>query len=211
MQQARVFSVQQHWSKRLQKDFLAILRQRCTFIYGRFCYQRDAPWCSWLRHCATSLKVADSIPDGVNGIFRWHNLSGRTMALGSTQLLTEMNTGNISWGKGGRCVGLTLPPSCADCLEIWEPQPPGTLRACPGLQWDCFTFLLPVDSRNTSVLDSTDDLDMRFDSQQTLSMAPSVTTGFSPANLTSSNYDDSSQTDLHSNSDMLPSLTYSHN
>jgi hypothetical protein len=33
--------------------------------------------------------------------------------------------------KGGRCVGLTtLPPSCADCLEIWEPQPPGTLRAC---------------------------------------------------------------------------------
>ena len=26
-------------------------------------------------------------------------------------------------GKGGRCVGLTtLPPSCADCLEIWEPQ-----------------------------------------------------------------------------------------
>ena len=38
-------------------------------------------------------------------------------------------------GKGGRCVGLTtLPPSYADCLEIWEPQPPGgTLRACPGL------------------------------------------------------------------------------
>jgi len=25
-------------------------------------------------------------------------------------------------GKGGRCVWLTtLPPSCADCLEIWEP------------------------------------------------------------------------------------------
>jgi len=30
--------------------------------------------------------------------------------------------------KGGRCGGLTtLPHSCADCLEIWEPQPPGTL------------------------------------------------------------------------------------
>jgi len=40
-----------------------------------------------------------------------------------------MSTRNISCGgKGGRCVGLTnLPPSCADCLEIWEPQPPGTL------------------------------------------------------------------------------------
>jgi hypothetical protein len=37
-------------------------------------------------------------------------------------------------GKGGRCLGLTtLPPSCAECLEIWEPQPPGALRACPGL------------------------------------------------------------------------------
>jgi hypothetical protein len=31
----------------------------------------------------------------------------------------------------GRCMGLTtLPPSCADCLEIWEPQPPGAVRAC---------------------------------------------------------------------------------
>jgi len=38
------------------------------------------------------------------------------------------------WGKGGRCVGLTtLSHSCAKCLEIWEPQPPGTLRACQGL------------------------------------------------------------------------------
>jgi hypothetical protein len=23
-------------------------------------------------------------------------------------------------------------PSCADCLEIWEPEPVGTLRSCPG-------------------------------------------------------------------------------
>ena len=35
-------------------------------------------------------------------------------------------------GKGGRCVGLTtLPPSCADCLEIWEPQ--GLSRPVMGL------------------------------------------------------------------------------
>ena len=46
-----------------------------------------------------------------------------------------MSTGYISWGgKGGWCVRLTtLQPSCAECLEIWEPQPPGTLRACPGI------------------------------------------------------------------------------
>jgi len=36
-------------------------------------------------------------------------------------------------GIGGRCLGLpTLPLSSADCLEIQEPQPSGTLRACPG-------------------------------------------------------------------------------
>ena len=48
------------------------------------------PWCSWLRHCATSRKVAGSIPDGATGIFHCHNSSVRTMALGLTQPLTEM-------------------------------------------------------------------------------------------------------------------------
>jgi hypothetical protein len=55
-------------------------------------------WCSYLKHCATSRKVAGLIPHGVNGIFYWHNPSGRTMALGSTQALTEMSTRNISLG-----------------------------------------------------------------------------------------------------------------
>jgi hypothetical protein len=32
--------------------------------------------------------------------FYWHNSSGRTMALGLTQPLTEMGTRNISWGEG---------------------------------------------------------------------------------------------------------------
>jgi hypothetical protein len=51
------------------------------------------------------------------------------------------------WRKGGRCVRLTtLPPSCADCLEIWEPQPPGTLWACRSLQWDCLPLSLPLPS-----------------------------------------------------------------
>ena len=52
----------------------------------------------WLRHCATSWKVAGSIPHGANRIFHSHNPSGRTMALGLTQPLTEVSTGNISWG-----------------------------------------------------------------------------------------------------------------
>ena len=53
----------------------------------------------------------------------------------------KMSTTNIPGGKGGRCVRLkTLPPSRAECHEIWEPKPPGTLMATPGLIWDCFTF-----------------------------------------------------------------------
>jgi len=39
-----------------------------------------------------------SIPDGVIGIFHLPNPSGRTIALGLTQSLTEMGTRNISWG-----------------------------------------------------------------------------------------------------------------
>ena len=52
---------------------------------------------------ATSRKVAGSIPGGVIAIFHWHNPSDRTVALESTQPLTEMSTRNISWGvkKGG--------------------------------------------------------------------------------------------------------------
>jgi len=52
----------------------------------------------WRRHCAASRKVAGSIPDGVIGISHWRNPFGRTTVLGSTQLLTEMSTRNISWG-----------------------------------------------------------------------------------------------------------------
>jgi len=49
-------------------------------------------WSCWLRHCSRSRNVAGSIPDGVIGILPWHNPSGRTMALGSIQSLTEMST-----------------------------------------------------------------------------------------------------------------------
>ena len=71
------------------------------------------------------------------------------MALGLTQPLTEMSTRNISRGvKGGRCVWLTtLPPSYVDCLEIWEPQRPGTPRACPGIPPTCFDTQRPSSGR----------------------------------------------------------------
>ena len=64
--------------------------------------------------------VAGSIPNGVIGIFHLLNPSGRTMALGSTQPLTDNEYPEyLLGGKVGRCLGLTtLPPSCAKCLEF---------------------------------------------------------------------------------------------
>jgi hypothetical protein len=51
------------------------------------------------------------VPDEVD-FFNLRNPSGRTMALGSTQPLTEMSTRDLPGGKqGGRFVGLTTFPS----------------------------------------------------------------------------------------------------
>jgi hypothetical protein len=52
-----------------------------------------------LRHYATSRKVAGSSPDEVD-FFNLPNHSSRTMALGSTQPLTEMSTRKIPGGEG---------------------------------------------------------------------------------------------------------------
>jgi len=59
----------------------------------------------WLGHCATSRKVAGSIPEVVIGFFNPFKLSGPVMALWSTQPLTEMNIRCISWGWGVNAVG----------------------------------------------------------------------------------------------------------
>jgi hypothetical protein len=62
-------------------------------------------------HYATIRKVAGSIPDEVTGFFNCPNSSSRTMALGSTQPLTDMSNRIL---QGGRRVGLTtLPPSAS--------------------------------------------------------------------------------------------------
>jgi hypothetical protein len=52
-------------------------------------------------YCATSRRVAGSIPDGVTGIFHLHTPYGHAMVLGLTQPVTETSTKNISWGGGG--------------------------------------------------------------------------------------------------------------
>ena len=88
------------------------------------------------------------------------------MALGSTQPLVKMRTRNIPGGKGGLSMRLpTSPPSRAECHEIWEPKPPGTLWATPGLLRDSFTFLPPYHHHNHQVDFR---LDSRFRPPQTL-------------------------------------------
>jgi hypothetical protein len=62
---------------------------------------------SWLRHYAVNKKVVGSIPDEVIRFFSWRNPPSRTMALGSTQPLTEMSTWNLPGVNGGRRVRLT--------------------------------------------------------------------------------------------------------
>jgi hypothetical protein len=72
---------------------------------------------SWLRHYATSRKVAGLSPGEVD-FFNLPNPFSRTVALGSTKPLTEISTRNLHGGKGGRHVGLTtLSPSVCRMSE----------------------------------------------------------------------------------------------
>ena len=85
-------------SHRLRKDYTVLYGRGTALQAGRCLF--GTRWCHW-------------------------NLSGHTTGLESTQLLTEVSTKDISWGKGGRCVRLTtLPPSGTECLEIHKLQPP---------------------------------------------------------------------------------------
>ena len=114
----------------------------CPSVHNLYCpFYWTVLYDTWVRGgavgwgTATNRKVAGSIPDGVIGIFHWCNPSGRTMVLGLTQPLTEMNTRNISWGLklagawGWQLyhfhVPIVLKSGSLDLLEKF--------RACPGL------------------------------------------------------------------------------
>jgi hypothetical protein len=83
------------------------------------------------RHCATSLKVAGSVPDGIMDIFI--NLilpAAYVPGVDSTSTSKEYQEFPGGRDKDGQCVGLTtLPSSCADS----KPQPRGALGTCTGI------------------------------------------------------------------------------
>jgi hypothetical protein len=79
-------------------DFVLYSKYTMIYIFCIYPFRGHAV-AQWLRHCATNRKVAGSIPDSVIWICHWHNPSGRTMALESTQPLTELSTRNNSWGQ----------------------------------------------------------------------------------------------------------------
>ena len=94
-----------------------LLLQRLSFLMWPASFG-GTRWRSRLRHCATGREEAGSIPDGHYGPWR------------STQSLSGISPG----GKSCRCVGLTtLPPSCADRLEILKASTTWSLRTCRGL------------------------------------------------------------------------------
>jgi hypothetical protein len=76
--------------------------QICKLANGEIRMSTPLQWgnavAQWLSYCATNQKVAGSIQDDVMEFFIDINPSDRTMALASTQSLTEMSTRRISWG-----------------------------------------------------------------------------------------------------------------
>ena len=94
-----------------------------------------------LRHCATSWKVAGSIPDGVIGIFHWHIPFGHTMALGEVDsdsnrneyqeyLLGVKAAGAYGWQPYHLHVPIVLKSGSFNFLE-----PSGPVQACNGISF----------------------------------------------------------------------------
>ena len=89
----------------------------------------DTQWRRCFRHYATSRKVADSIPDGVIGIFQWHNPSGRNVAMGveSSSNRNEYQEYFLGWQPYHLHVPIVLKYGSLNLLE-----PSGPLQSCNG-------------------------------------------------------------------------------
>jgi hypothetical protein len=94
------------------------------------------------------------IPDEIIEVFNSPNPSSRTMALGSTQPLTEMNIWNLPGGKGRPARKAdNLTAVCEPIVyKIWEPRRLTILRASTARYRDSFTFSLPFLEAKQNIL-----------------------------------------------------------
>jgi hypothetical protein len=126
--EVRATSVCQNWDMRERGSYKLTPYRLARYLN----ILRSTRWRSWFRRCATSRKVAASMVSvelSLTYSFRPHYGPGVDSASGRNEY-QEYFLGH----KGGRCLGLTnLQRSCADYLEIWEPDPPETLWVSPGL------------------------------------------------------------------------------
>ena len=76
-----------------------------------------------------------------------------TVAVGSTQPLTEMSTEISPGGKGSRYVGLITLPSRADCLEILGSSTFWSLKSVsrPIVEYRSLTLAMPISYRRSRV------------------------------------------------------------
>jgi hypothetical protein len=121
-----------------------LTRKNSTHFPAVFSYTGGTHWHSWSRHYATSRKITGWNPDEVIAFFNWRNPSSRTMALGSTQPLTEMSTRNLFWGIGRPARKAdNLTAICQPILlKMWEPRCLTTLWASAVCWTDSFTFIM---------------------------------------------------------------------
>ena len=90
-------------------------------------------WRSWFKQCAKSRKVVVSIPYGVTGSF-----------IDLILPVAQWPSGRLSQGYQGAFWGFKAARAWGRqnlCLEIRQPQPPGTLRTCRGLHRNYFTLV----------------------------------------------------------------------
>jgi hypothetical protein len=141
MWRLRTFFAHAHeiWS---QQNLFVLIRCATplhTYVFSEFCIcvygMWGTRWRSWLRHSATSRKAAGFIPDGVFEILHWLDPSGRTMALWSTQPLTEMSAMNLSWRVKADNLASFM---CRVFWKSWECQSPGSLGTDLDLYRDSF-------------------------------------------------------------------------
>ena len=97
---------------RRNKSGRAVARLVVALRYKPEGYGFDSQCCHWNFSLIQSFRP--HYGPGVDSATNWNEYHG-------------MSPGR----KSSRCLGLTtLPPLCALCLQICEPQPPGTLWAC---------------------------------------------------------------------------------